>query len=49
MFSLDYGFTLETGEIALLVLLLHKRGRTTLKEIDKANGPKESLGSLPLH
>jgi len=37
MFSLDYGFTLETGKIALLDLLLHKRRRTTVKEIDKAN------------
>ena len=39
MFSPDYGFTLETGEFTLLVLLLQKRGWTTVKEIDKANGP----------
>jgi hypothetical protein len=49
MFSLDYAFTLETGKIALLVLLLHKRGRTALKEIDKANKPRKSMGGLPLH
>ena len=39
MFSLDYGFTLETEKIALVGLLLHKRGWTAVKEIDKANRP----------
>lgn len=34
MFSL-YGITLATRKIAVLVLLLHKRDRATLKEIDQ--------------
>jgi len=52
MFSLGQpeninAFALETEKIAVLGLLLHERGRTAAQKIHKAEGSRQSDGSLP--